>query len=437
MKEPIIFENIKKFFKSGDGTIFNHPDYISGDQNFEFIQNTCKLLIIGAGGLGCEILKNLCLLGFTNIDIIDMDTIELSNLNRQFLFREKDIGESKAKVAANFIKNCKPWCNVTPYFNKIQDFDTKFYKKYHIIICGLDSIIARRWINSMILNLLEYDNDKLELSTIIPLIDGGTEGFKGNVRVILPSITACIDCTLDLYPPQVNFPLCTIANRPRLPEHCIEYVRIIQWEKENPFGENVGIDGDNPEHIKWIYLNSLERGHHYNIKGITLSMTQGVVKRLVPAVASTNAVIAASCANEALKIATSCYPPINNFLFNDTDGIYCYTYLTEKKEDCIACSHTVKVLKSRSTEKLEELLNHLKEDPSLQMKNPSIFSLINGKQKTLYMEGVKDLEEKTKSNLSKTLKELGLYDNAIIEVIDITSPKNYTFYLKFCDKTNT
>ena len=149
--------------------------------------------------------------------------------------------------------------------------------------------------------------------SIIPLVDGGTEGFKGNVRVILPGMNACIECTLDLFPPQVlkpfptremsfpfgliskvitffflslfhciclrihliashfwfvifvffffcptavdgkrpqiNFPLCTIAHTPRLPEHCIEYARLLQWPKENPFGEEVAIDGDDPNHV--------------------------------------------------------------------------------------------------------------------------------------------------------------------------------------------
>ena len=73
------------------------------------------------------------------------------------------------------------------------------------MVCGLDSVVARRWINGMLLSLLDWDEEgELDKATLVPLIDGGTEGFKGNARVIYPGVTACIDCTLDLFPPQVR-----------------------------------------------------------------------------------------------------------------------------------------------------------------------------------------------------------------------------------------
>lgn len=247
---------------------FCQPGFTASSDNLEFLMKTCKILVIGAGGLGCELLKDLALMGFRNIHVIDMDTIELSNLNRQFLFRHSDIGKSKSQCAADFINGRIPGCTVTPHFCKIQDYDETFYRSFHLVICGLDSIVARRWINGMLLSLLDYDEEgAVDQSTIVPMIDGGTEGFKGNARVILPGMSACIECTLDLFPPQISYPLCTIANTPRLPEHCIEYVKIIQWDKESPF--KVALDGDDPLHVNWVYEKAQDRANQFNITGLS------------------------------------------------------------------------------------------------------------------------------------------------------------------------
>jgi len=67
---------------------------------------------------------------------------------------------------------------------------------------------------------------------------------------------------------QINFPLCTIAHTPRLPEHCIEYARLLQWPKENPFGEDVPIDGDDPNHISWIFEKAVQRASEHGIDAL-------------------------------------------------------------------------------------------------------------------------------------------------------------------------
>uniref|UniRef100_A0A3P8Q9W8 NEDD8-activating enzyme E1 catalytic subunit n=1 Tax=Astatotilapia calliptera TaxID=8154 RepID=A0A3P8Q9W8_ASTCA len=394
------WNHIKKFLeRSGP---FMHPDFEPSTESLQFMLETCKILVIGAGGLGCELLKNLALSGFRNIHVVDMDTIDVSNLNRQFLFRAKDVGRPKADVAADFINS-----------------------QFHIIVCGLDSIVARRWMNGMLehilnLSLLVYEDGVLDPSSIIPLIDGGTEGFKGNARVIFPGMTACIDCTLELYPPQINFPMCTIASMPRLPEHCIEYVRILLWPKEMPFGDDVSLDGDDPEHIQWVYQKSLERAAEFSITGVTYRLTQGVVKRIIPAVASTNAAIAAACATEVFKIASSAYLPLNNYMvFNDVDGLYTYTFEAERKENCSACSQVPSDLHFSPSSKLQEVLDYLTESTSVQMKSPAITTTMDGKNKTLYLQVI---------NLPF---KLGLADGQELAVADVTTPQTVLFKLCF------
>ena len=154
------------------------PDFEPDPAVREFLHDSCRVLCVGAGGLGCELLKDLALTGFGNIDVIDMDTIDVSNLNRQFLFRcacqqafphktvilltptallccrLKDVGKPKAEVAAQKIKSRVAGVQVTPHFCRIEDKPIEFYEEFHVIILGLDSLEARRHMNQVACSLL-------------------------------------------------------------------------------------------------------------------------------------------------------------------------------------------------------------------------------------------------------------------------------------------
>lgn len=196
--------------------------------------------------------------------------------------------------------------------------------------------------------------------------------------------------------------------------------------------DSVVLDGDDPEHIQWVYQRSLERAAEFNITGVTYRLTQGVVKRIIPAVASTNAVIAAACATEVFKIASSAYIPLNNYMvFNDVDGLYTYTFEAERKENCSACSQVPLDLHFSPSSTLQEVVDYMTESASLQMKSPAITATVEGKNKTLYLQSVASIEQRTRPNLSKTLKELGLTDGQELAVADVTTPQTMLFRLCF------
>lgn len=275
-----------------------------------------RVLVVGAGGLGCELLHCLALSGFTDLEVIDMDTIELSNLNRQFLFREKDIGKPKATVAAEFVMRRCPKATIKAHFGRVESKDNEFYQSFDIILLGLDSIYARRWMCAKVAEIAEWgegEDGRRSILNAIPMIDGGTEGYKGSVRVMLLGKTACMECDLDLYPPTKAVPLCTLENVPRCVEHCVLFVKEKTWNDQRP-GE--ALDADNPAHVQWIMKKSQERQAEFNIKGtIDYPFTLGVIKNVVPAVGFTNAIVAACMVLEAYKLATADAPTLSSFAF--------------------------------------------------------------------------------------------------------------------------
>ncbi|KAF2202146.1 hypothetical protein GQ43DRAFT_439944, partial [Delitschia confertaspora ATCC 74209] len=189
-----------------------------------------RVLMVGAGGIGCELLKDLVLTGFGKIHVVDLDTIDLSNLNRQFLFRSEHIKKSKALVAKESAGKFNPTVKIEAHHDNIKDpkFNVAWFKGFDIVFNALDNLEARRHVNKMC------------LAADVPLIESGTTGFNGQVQAIRKGKTECYDCVPKEAPK--SFPVCTIRSTPSQPIHCIV------WGKSYLFQEIFGTsENDAPE----------------------------------------------------------------------------------------------------------------------------------------------------------------------------------------------
>ncbi len=145
----------------------------------------CRLLVVGAGALGNEILKNAALLGFRRVVVVDMDRIDESNLSRTILYRNDDIGRYKARVAADAYQKIASDSLVQPIIeNVVHGCGLGLFEWSDVIVAGLDNREARLWINRSAWKVNR------------PWVDGAIEGINGVVRVFVPGEPPCYECTL-------------------------------------------------------------------------------------------------------------------------------------------------------------------------------------------------------------------------------------------------
>lgn len=148
-----------------------------------------KICLLGCGGLGSHILYELAATGFKNITIVDFDKIELSNLNRQILYKESDIGKSKVHTAHKNILDFNPNIKINSIEKQLtseKDIST-LIKGHHLVICVADKPRGKiiDWLN------------KACVKGNIPYINGGLNLARSSFYSVIPYITGCANCWLD------------------------------------------------------------------------------------------------------------------------------------------------------------------------------------------------------------------------------------------------
>ncbi|CAK81576.1 unnamed protein product (macronuclear) [Paramecium tetraurelia] len=179
-------------------------------ETYEKIRNS-NILIIGVGGIGCELLKVLTNSGYHKMTILDLDTIEATNLNRQFYFRKEHVGMSKALVGKESVMKKHPDLDITAIHGSIfeEKYDVEFYTQFDFILCALDNALAREHLGRMCLK-----SNRI-------LVDAGTGGFSGQANVVKRFSYQCNNCQPSKGAPQ--YAVCTIRASPSQPIHCVTY----------------------------------------------------------------------------------------------------------------------------------------------------------------------------------------------------------------------
>ncbi|PWY72201.1 ubiquitin-activating enzyme E1 [Aspergillus sclerotioniger CBS 115572] len=204
------------------GSRYDGQIAVFGKEFQDKIANITQFLV-GSGAIGCETLKNWAMMGLGTgpkgkIIVTDMDQIEKSNLNRQFLFRSRDVGKLKSECASAAVEAMNPELKgkivtlrdrVGPDTEHV--FNEDFWQGLDGVTNALDNVDARTYVDRRCVFFRK------------PLLESGTLGTKGNTQVVLPRITESYSSSQD--PPEKTFPMCTLKSFPNRIEHTIAWAR--------------------------------------------------------------------------------------------------------------------------------------------------------------------------------------------------------------------
>lgn len=217
-----VSETIKFFSRiykpiMGQWFLMNHNDLFNLEtkKTVNIPSMGTKVCVIGVGAIGCEVAKLIAQEGVDHIDLIDPDSIEESNLNRQILFTDDDINKNKAEAGARVLQERFPsiTINAYPHYVNISTsglFDVNYFRKFDVVFAMVDSFPGRKFIS----DLCARAN--------IPMITAGISKTSANWETIIPYVTSKYTYQSTN---KSSAPSCTIKSFPHKQEHCIEWAK--------------------------------------------------------------------------------------------------------------------------------------------------------------------------------------------------------------------
>lgn len=361
--------------------------------------SAAPLLLVGAGGIGNEFLVSLCRSYAGRLAIVDLDTVEASNLHRQVLFSEETIGQSKALVAAQKVEEVsRGRIRARPFTADIKDtglFPPGFFRQFFCIVSCVDNLEAREHINrvAVILN--------------IAVLESGSTGFLGQAYVMRPKITECFECTGKSEPEEI--PLCTIRGAPTDWKHCVHWAEsavntgMSNAERKGNAGSVVNT-GSSKMSLDAVHEAASKRALQFGIPALGKEATRDILSRTVPSIITTNSIIGSVLVIELAGLLRKRNKYVYYLTHADPIRVF---QAPAPRSSCSLCSG--QTLSVQAGKKQEQTLRDLVEKAGINC--PDVIYVVKTPGLLLY-----DGEEGSISTLNRTLASFSIQTGSILTV---------------------
>lgn len=415
--------------------------------DFQWIQKK-KVLVAGSGGIGCELLKMLYLYGCMDVCVVDLDHIEVSNLNRQFLFCRLDMKKYKSAVAAERYRRMCPDAKAAWHVADIRTLHADFFREFSIVFNCLDNDEARSYIS------------KRCTMFSVQLVDGGSAGMLGQ-SLFFGKHTECFDCMPR--PRRKEVPVCTIRSFPTSFSHCVTwakeyflekvaeslnksyvcvYEELIKDEVEAENGlyvektlkdklnslflvlsrrESMVFDKDDDVVMQFVHCCAVARSQSFGIEPGDFFSTQSIAGNIVPSVCTTNAVV-------AVLMILSAKRQKNFFIARDR-RVLMRIETCQRSPDCTFCSKEMLILSHGGEATVQDVIQAVRVAYGLCFEMYTQDTLLYDKHYRNSLESPLPAENNSFLYANTSTRALAMYNNVIpglkTELIELQPPSTF------------